>query len=77
MSAADAGVVWATVTQLSGSGGQAQAQAEMQTQTQTQTTHFALAINVSRPWALSRRDLWPRGSNHSVYLSRRWDRSAP
>ena len=71
MSAADAGVVWATVTQLSGSGGQAQAQAE------TQTTHFALAINVSRPWALSRRDLWPRGSNHSVYLSRRWDRSAP
>ena len=56
MSASDGGAVWASVTQLNAS----------------QTTHFVLAINVSRPWVLSRSDLWPRGVSGAVYVSRRW-----
>eukprot|EP01043_Picozoa_sp_COSAG02_P056000 COSAG02_NODE_6577_length_3484_cov_1.829542_2_plen_344_part_00 len=56
MSGTDNGAIWASVTQLNAS----------------QTTHFVLAINVSRPWILSRSDLWPRGNNGSLYVSHKW-----
>jgi hypothetical protein len=51
MSGDDGGVVWTSYTQLG---------------PDAPVTHFALAINVSRPWALHRKDLWPRGKNEST-----------
>ena len=58
-SAADGGAVWSSFSALNGS---------------TAVTHYVLAINVSRPFLLSWRDLWPRpaASGSMVFLSRRW-----
>jgi hypothetical protein len=61
MSKADGGAIWNSVTTLQGDSNQP-----------VQTTHFALAINVTRPWVLQRGDLWPRASPAATFLSRAW-----
>jgi hypothetical protein len=38
----------------------------------TYTTHFVLAINVTRPWALRRADVWPRAPTGQTYVTRVW-----
>ena len=56
-SGADGGAVWGSFSRLTGTKA---------------TTHYVLAINVSRPFLLQRRDLWPRPAAGATLLSRRW-----
>lgn len=71
MSAADGGAVWASVTELPWGADRSQVNGNDRG-VRSQTTHFVLGINVSRPFVLSRSDLWPRGKTNATYLSRRW-----
>ena len=64
MSRADGGAVWGSLTRLEGSS-------------PVRSTHYILAINVSRPFALQRNDTYPRMNGSSTYVSRRWSRTQP